>query len=56
MTLDESANRWRWSAIAVGLIVGGVLVAFGLLDGNSWVSMAGGVLSGGSSVAGIKAL
>lgn len=47
-------EAWRWIAVIVGLIVGGGLVIMGLIDGNAWISMAGGVLSGGSTVAGVR--
>lgn len=48
-------TAWRWIAIIVGLVLGAILVVVGLLDGNAWASLAGGVLTGGSGVAGVRA-
>ncbi len=45
------AERLRWAAVIVGLIVGAVLVAYGFVDGNGWLSFAGTVLTGGSGLA-----
>lgn len=44
-------DAWRWSAVIVGLLVGAVLVAYGFVDGNGWLSFAGTVLTGGSGLA-----
>ena len=45
------ADRLRWTAVIVGLIVGAVLVAFGFVSGDGWMTFAGTVLTGGSGMA-----
>lgn len=48
------AERLRWIAVIVGLVVGGILVAFGFVTGENWIQLAGSVLgigSGGAAVA-----
>ena len=50
MTPDD----WRWTAVIVGLVLGACLVAFGLVDGNGWLTFAGTVLTGGSGLAAPK--
>lgn len=50
-----TTEQYRWAAIIVALLTGAVLVGYGLLDGNAWASLAGGVLAGGSGVVGYRA-
>ena len=45
------AERLRWAAVIVGLIVGAVLVGFGFVDGDGWLTFAGTVLTGGAGLA-----
>lgn len=45
---------YRYAAISVALVIGGALVCFGLIDGNAWVTLAGGVLTGGTGVAVVR--
>lgn len=52
MELSETA--YRYAAISLALVIGGALVAFGLLDGNAWVSLAGGILTGGTGVVAVR--
>ena len=49
-----TTEQYRWVAIIVALLTGAVLVGFGLLDGNAWATLAGGVLTGGSGAVAIK--
>lgn len=56
VTPEETANRWRWGAIALGILVGAGLALFGVITGEQWASLVGGVLSGGSGVAGVRAV
>ena len=44
-------ERLRWAAVIVGLLVGAVLVVYGFVDGNGWLTFAGTVLTGGSGFA-----
>lgn len=44
----------RWIAITVALACGGLLVGLGLLDGDAWATLAGGLLSGGAGVAVVR--
>ena len=48
------ADRLRWYAVGVAILTGAVLVAAGLIDGNAWVSLVGGMLTGGGTVAATK--
>ena len=45
------AERLRRVAVIVGLLVGAVLLGYGFVDGNGWLSFAGAVLTGGSGLA-----
>ena len=54
LVAEVTTDRYRYAAITVALIIGGALVCFGLLDGNAWVSLAGGVLTGGTGVVAVK--
>lgn len=45
------ADKLRWIAVIVGLLVGAGLVWLGLVDGNGWLSFAGTVLTGGAGLA-----
>ena len=47
---ELSEAGYRYAAITAALLIGGGLVAFGLLDGSAWASLAGGVLTGGAGV------
>lgn len=47
-------SGYRYAAIAVALLVGGGLVVFGLLDGNTWAALAGGALAGGTGVVAVR--
>ena len=38
-------DKMRWYVVALALLIGAVLVAFGLLDGNAWATLAGGLSS-----------
>lgn len=44
----------RWIAVVVALLCGAARVGFGLLDGDAWATLAGGLLSGGAGVAVVK--
>lgn len=44
-------EHYRWAAVIVGLIVGAVLVGFGFVDGDGWLTFAGTVLTGGAGLA-----
>lgn len=44
-------DAWRWTAVIVGLVVGALLVAFGFVGGDGWLTFAGTVLTGGSGMA-----
>ena len=46
-----TADRLRWIAVIVGLVVGAVLVWTGFVSGDGWVTFAGTVLTGGSGMA-----
>lgn len=52
MELSETA--YRYAAISVALVIGGALVVWGYLDGSTWASLAGGVLTGGTGVAVVR--
>lgn len=46
-----TADKLRWIAVTIGLVLGAGLVAFGLVSGDGWLSFAGYVLTGGSGLA-----
>ena len=46
---------YRYAAISVALVIGGALVVWGYLDGSTWASLAGGVLTGGTGVVAVRA-
>lgn len=48
------ADRLRYTAIIVGLVIGALLVVGGYVTGESWVQLAGGVLGVGSGAAAVK--
>ena len=48
------ADKLRWYAVGLSLVLGAGLVVLGLLDGNAWASLAGGLLTGGGAVASRK--
>lgn len=52
--MELSDTAYRYAAISGALLIGGALVCFGLLDGNTWATLAGGVLTGGTGVAVVK--
>lgn len=51
LTVDD---RLRWFTVALALILGAGLVVLGLLDGNAWATLAGGLLTGGGAVGAAK--
>lgn len=46
-------SKHRFYAVAFALGVGAILAAFGLVTGSEWVTLAGGLLSGGSGASGV---
>lgn len=44
-------DKWKWIAVVVAILTGATLVAFGLLDGNSWATLVGTLVTGGGGFA-----
>lgn len=48
------AERLRWIAVVIGLVIGGLLVVGGFIAGADWIQFAGGVLGVGSGAVAAK--
>lgn len=44
----------RWVVVLAAILVGAALVALGLLHGDTWATLVGGLLTGGGGVAAAK--
>ena len=46
-----SGEALRWLVVLAAILVGAGLVVLGVLSGDTWATLVGGVLTGGGAVA-----